>query len=168
MFIVLPFSFVSTYYFLRGHTHLIKMFGGNVHGAVEPANSPSIKANAVEYFFVAQGGKEFVLLNEWQTVEDTLATIVESQMQPIVIKRTGSSNPFQFVFYFHTLIQWSNLCQSLAILHTLPVLHQFVLVQVEPLEDKMQSTAWHLPRYPTRLDVNRGTILVRTWKCGGL
>lgn len=71
------------------------MFGSYVDTTVEPADCPSIKADAVEYFFVTQGGKEFVLLNEWQTVEDTLASIVEGKVQPIVIKCTGGCDPFE-------------------------------------------------------------------------
>ena len=69
------FTFITE---LRNLAHLIKMFGCNVYSAIEPADSPAVKADAVENFFVAQRGKEFVLFNEWQTVEDSLASIVES------------------------------------------------------------------------------------------
>ena len=104
------------------------MFGCNVYSAIEPADSPTVKADAVENFFVAQRGKEFVLFNEWQTVENALASIVESEVQPVVIKWMCGNDPFQFILLFHTLIQWVNLYQSLAILHALPILHQLVLV----------------------------------------
>ena len=70
------------------------MFGSYVNAAFEPADCPSIKADAVEYFFVAQGGKELILLNERQAVEDTLAAIIEGQVQPIAIKGMGGCNPF--------------------------------------------------------------------------
>jgi hypothetical protein len=30
---------------------------------------------------------------------------------------------------------------------------------VEPLEDQMQRTTWHLPSHSTRLNVDGGTIL---------
>ena len=44
-------------YILCRHAKLIKMFGSYVNAAIEPADCPSIKADAVEYFFVAQGGQ---------------------------------------------------------------------------------------------------------------
>jgi len=71
------------------------MFGSYVDAAIEPADCPSIKADAVEYFFVAQGGKELILLNERQAVEDTLAAIVEGKVQPIVIECMGGCDPFE-------------------------------------------------------------------------
>lgn len=75
--------------------HLVKMFGGNVNAAVEPANRPSVEVDAVEYGSVAQWGKELILLNERQAVENALAAIIEGQVQPIAIKGTGGCNPFQ-------------------------------------------------------------------------
>ena len=82
------------------------MFGGDVYSAVEPADRPTIKADAVEYFFVAQRGKELVLLYKRQTIEDALTAVIERQVQPVAVKRAGGNDPFQFVLYFHTLIQW--------------------------------------------------------------
>ena len=57
--------------------HLVKMFGGNVNASVEPADRPSVKVEMVEYSFVAQWGKELILLNERQAVENALAAIIE-------------------------------------------------------------------------------------------
>ena len=68
------------------HTHLVKMFGSNVHSTVKPADRPPVKVETVEYGFVAQRGKEIVLLNEWQAVKDSLTAIIEGQVQPIAIK----------------------------------------------------------------------------------
>ncbi len=139
--------------------HLVKIFGGDVDAAVEPAGRPFVEVNAVENGSVAQRRKEFVLLNERQAVEDALAAIIESQVQPIVIKGAGGCNPFEFVCLFHTLIQRVDFHQSLAILHAFPVQHQFVLMLVEPLEDQMQRTTWHLSSHSTRMNVDGGTIL---------
>ena len=136
------------------------MFGGDVDATVEPADRPSVKVEAFEHGSVAQRSKELILLNEWQAVEDALTAIIEGQVQPIAVKGTGSGDPFEFVFLFHTLIQWVDFYQSLAILHALPVRHQFVLVLVEPLEDQMQCTARHLSRHSPRLNVDGGTILI--------
>ena len=136
------------------------MFGSNVHSTVKPADRPSVKVETVEHGFVAQRGKELVLLNEWQAVEDALTAIIEGQVQPIAIKGTGGCNPFEGVFLFHTLIQRVDFYQSLAILHALPVRHQFVLVLVEPLEDQMQCSARHLSRHSPRQNVDGGTILI--------
>ena len=74
--------------------HLVKMFGSDVNAAVEPANRPSVKVETIEHCSVAQWGKELILLNERQAVEDTLAAIIEGQVQPIAIKGTGGCNPF--------------------------------------------------------------------------
>ena len=74
--------------------HLVKMFGGDVNAAVEPANRPSVKVEMVEHNSIAQWGKELILLNERQAVEDTLAAIIEGQVQPIAINGTGGCNPF--------------------------------------------------------------------------
>ncbi len=74
--------------------HLVKMFGGDVNAAVEPTNRPSVKVETVEHCSVAQWGKELILLNERQAVEDALAAIIESQVQPITIKGAGGCNPF--------------------------------------------------------------------------
>ena len=74
--------------------HLVKMFGGDVNAAVEPANRPSVKVETVEHGSIAQWGKELVFLNEWQAVEDALAAIIEGQVQPIAIKGAGGCNPF--------------------------------------------------------------------------
>ena len=104
------------------------MFGCNVYSAIEPADSPAVKADAVENLFVAQRGKEFIFLNEGQTVENALTAVIESQMQPIVVEKTGSCDPFQFVCLFHKLIQWIYFYQSLAILHAGPIHHQFFFV----------------------------------------
>jgi len=141
-------------------SHLVKMFGSNVHSTVKPTDRPPVKVETVEYGSVAKWGKELILLNEWQAVEDALAAIIEGQVQPIAIKGTGGGDPFEFVFLFHTLIQWVDFFQSLAILHALPVGHQFVLVLVEPLKDQMQCTARHLPRHPARLNIDGGAILI--------
>ena len=103
---LVSFSLYTFIILLRSHTHLVKMFRGNVYSAVEPANRPSVKADAVEYFFVAQRGKELVLLNERQTIEDALTAVIERQVKPVAVKRAGGNDPFQFVLYFHTLIQW--------------------------------------------------------------
>lgn len=119
------------------------MFRGDVHSAIKPADRPTVKADAIENLFVAQRGKELVLLYERLTIEDALTAVIECQVQPVAVKRAGGNDPFQFILYFHTLIQWVNLCQSLTILHTLPVIHQFVLVQIEPLKDKVQCTTRH-------------------------
>ena len=36
--------------------HLVKMFGGDVNAATEPANRPSVKVETVEHCSVAQRG----------------------------------------------------------------------------------------------------------------
>ena len=77
--------------------HLVKMFGGDVNTAVEPADRPSVEVDAVEHGSVAQWGKELILLNERQAVEDALAAIIEGQVQPIAIKGADGCNPFQGV-----------------------------------------------------------------------
>ena len=91
---------------LSCYTILIKMFRGNIQSAVKPADRPAVKIKTSENVFVAQRGKEFIFLNEGQTVENALTAVIESQMQPIVVKKTGSCDPFQFVYLFHKLIQW--------------------------------------------------------------
>ena len=113
---------------LSCYTILIKMFRGNIQSAVKPADRPAVKIKTSENVFVAQRGKELVLLNKRQTIEDALTAVIEGQVKPVAVKRAGGNNPFQSVLYFHTLIQWVNLYQSLAILHAFPVLHQFILV----------------------------------------
>ena len=74
--------------------HLVKMFGSYVDAAIEPADCPSVKVETFEHCSVAQWGKELILLNERQAVEDTLAAIIEGQVQPIAIKGAGGCNPF--------------------------------------------------------------------------
>jgi len=74
--------------------HLVKMFGGDVNAAAEPANRPSVKVEMVEHSSVAQWGKELILLNERLAVENAFAAIIEGQVQPIAIKGTGGCNPF--------------------------------------------------------------------------
>ena len=74
--------------------HLIKMLGGDVNAAVEPANRPSVKVEMVEHSSVAQWGIELILLNERQAVEDAFAAIIEGQVQHIAIKGAGGCNPF--------------------------------------------------------------------------
>ena len=73
------------------------MLGGDVDGAVEPADRPAIEVEAVEYGLVAQRGKERVLLNERQAVEDALAAVGEGQVQLVAVKRAGGCDPFQSV-----------------------------------------------------------------------
>ena len=77
------------------------MLGGDVDGAVEPAHRPAVEVEAVEHGLVAQRGKELVLLDERQAVEDALAAVVEGQVQPVAVKRAGGCDPFQNVFLFH-------------------------------------------------------------------
>ena len=91
---------------LSCYTILIKMFRGNIQSAVKPADRPAVKIKTSENVFVAQRGKELIFLNEGQTVENALTAVIESQMQPIVVEKTGSGDPFQFVCLFHKLIQW--------------------------------------------------------------
>jgi len=76
------------------HAHLVKMFRGDVHSAVKPADRPFVKVETVEHSLVAQRGKELILLNEWQAVEDSLTAIIEGQVKPIAIKGAGGCNPF--------------------------------------------------------------------------
>ena len=73
------------------------MLGGDVDGAVEPADRPAVKVEAVEHGLVAQRGKELVLLDERQAVEDALAAVVEGQVQPVAVKCAGCCDPFQSV-----------------------------------------------------------------------
>ena len=113
---------------LSCYTILIKMFRGNIQSAVEPADRPAVKIKTSENVFVTQRGKEFIFLNEGQTVENALTAVIESQMQPIVVEETGSGDPFQFVYLFHKLIQWIYFYQGLAILHAGPIHHQFFFV----------------------------------------
>ena len=89
---------VSDFEYLRSLAQLIKMLRGNVYAAVEPADRPAVEVEAVENGFVSKRGKELVLLDEWQAVEDALAAVVKGQVQPIVVKRAGCCYPFQFVF----------------------------------------------------------------------
>ena len=77
------------------------MLGGDVDGAVEPADRPAVEVEAVEHGLVAQRGEEMVLLDEWQAVEYALAAVVEGQVQPVAVKRVGGCDPFQNVFLFH-------------------------------------------------------------------
>ena len=72
------FAFVSEP--IRRLAQLVKMLGGDVDGAVEPADRPAVEVEAVEHGLVAQRGKELVLLDERQAVKNTLATIVEGQV----------------------------------------------------------------------------------------
>ena len=74
--------------------HLVKMFGGDVNAAVEPANRPSVKVEMIEHSSVAKWGKELILLNERLAGENAFAAIIEGQVQPIAIKDTGGCNPF--------------------------------------------------------------------------
>ena len=113
------------------------MLRGDVDAAVEPADRPAVKVEVVEHGLVAQRGKELVFLDKRQAVEDALAAVVEGQVQPVVVECAGGCDPFEFVRLFHTLIQWVDFYQSLAILHAFPVGHQFVFVLVEPLEYQM-------------------------------
>lgn len=73
------------------------MLGGDVDGAVKPADRPSVEVEAVEHGLVAQRGKELVLLDERQAVEDALAAVVEGLVQPVAVKRAGGCDPFQSV-----------------------------------------------------------------------
>ena len=77
------------------------MLGGDVDGAVKPAYRPAVKVEAVEHSFVAQRGKELVLLDERQAVEDALAAVVKGQVQPVAVKCAGGCDPFQNVLLFH-------------------------------------------------------------------
>ena len=86
---------------LRCLAQFIKMLGGDVDSAVEPADRPAVKVEAVEHGLVAQRGKELVLFDEGQAVEDALAAVVEGQVQPVAVKRVGGYDPFQNVFLFH-------------------------------------------------------------------
>ena len=114
---------------LRSLAQLVKMFGGNVHGAVEPCDRPTVKGKAGEHVLVAQRGKKLVLIDERLAVEDDTAAVVEVQLQQIVAHDAGSSDPFQSVILFHiVLVKWVNLSQRLAVLHALPVLQSLVFV----------------------------------------
>ena len=53
------------------------MLRGNVYAAVEPADRPAVEVEAVENSFVSKRGKELILLEERQAVEDALAAVVE-------------------------------------------------------------------------------------------
>ena len=89
------------YYILCYHPHLVKMFGGNVHGAVKPCDRPAIEGEVGEYVLIAQRGKELVLRDEWQTVEEDTAIVVEFLLQQVVVHDMGGSDPFQSVSLFH-------------------------------------------------------------------
>ena len=170
---------------LRGLTKLVKMLGGDVHGAVEPCDRPTVESEMGEHFFVAQRGKELVLIDKRLAVEDDAAAVVEVQLQQVVAHDAGGSDPFQsvalwamiltlgrtsklvllslnrIICLFHIVsIKWVNLSQRLAVLHARPVLHQFVLVQVEPVEDEVQCAAWHLSSHLARLNVDGGAVLI--------
>ena len=114
------------------------MFGGNVHGAVEPCDRPAVEGESGEHILVAQWGKELVLIDKRLAVEDDAAAVVEVQLQQVVAHDAGGSDPFQSVSLFHIVsFKWVNLSQRLAVLHALPILHQFILVLVEPVEDEI-------------------------------
>ena len=133
----------------------------DVHGAVEPCDRPAVEGEAGEHILVAQRGEKLVLRDERLAVEDDTAAVVEVQLQQIVAHDAGGSDPFQSVSLFHiVLVKWVNLSQRLAVLHALPVLHQFILVLVKPFEDEVQSTARNLSCHPDRLNVDGGAILV--------
>lgn len=137
------------------------MFRRDVHGAVEPCDCPAVEGESGEHVLVAQWGKELVLIDKRLAVEDDTAAVVEVQLQQVVAHNAGGSDPFQSVSLFHIVsIKWVNLSQRLAVLHALPVLHQFVLVLVEPLEDEVQCAARHLSRHLARLNVDGGAVLV--------
>ena len=137
------------------------MFRRDVHGAVEPCDCPAVEGESGEHVLVAQRGKELVLIDKRQAVEDDAAAVVEVQLQQIVAHDAGGCNPFQSVCLFHiVLVKWVNLSQRLTVLHAHPVLHQLVLVQVEPVEDEVQCAARNLSCHPDRLNVDGGAILV--------
>ena len=115
------------------------MLGRDVYGAVEPCDRPAVEGETGEHVLVSQRSKELVLIDKRLAVEDDAAAVVEVQLQQVVAHDAGGSDPFQSVCLFHIVsIKWVNLCQRLAVFHTLPVLHQLVLVQVEPVEDEVQ------------------------------
>ena len=71
------------------------MFGCDIHGAVEPCDRPAVEREAGEHLFVAQWGKELVLIDEWQAVEDDTAAVVKVQFQQVVAHDAGGGDPFQ-------------------------------------------------------------------------
>ena len=102
------------------------MFGSDVDATVKPADRPSVEVETVEHGPVAQRGKELVLLNEWQAVEDALTAIIEGQVQPIAIKGTGGCNPFlricQLANLWYIVIAFNSLAaklQNLFLNHTI-------------------------------------------------
>ena len=74
--------------------HLVKMLWGDVYTTVKPANSPAVKIKVIEHSLVAKRGKELIFFYEWQAVEDAMASIVESQVQTVVIECMGCCYPF--------------------------------------------------------------------------
>lgn len=56
------------------------MFWGDIQSAIKPADRPAVESKTGEYILIAQGGKDFVLHNEWQAVEYALTAIIEGQI----------------------------------------------------------------------------------------
>ena len=64
-----------------------KNFGGDVHSAIEPGDSPAVEGEAGEHVLVTQRGEELVLIDERLAVEDDTAAVVEVQLQQGTLSR---------------------------------------------------------------------------------
>ena len=100
------------------------MLRGDVDAAVEPADRPAVEVEAVEHGLVAQRGKELVLLDERQAVEDALAAVVKGQVQPVAVKCAGGCDPFQNVAIMAMILTFGRASQ-LVLLSLLP-LHRII------------------------------------------
>ena len=109
----------------------VKMLWGYVDGASKPGYGPTVKADAFKHCLVAQGSEDCILLNQGQAVEDATASVVEGETEPVVVKRLGSCDPFEFIVLSHrNSVKGVNGCESLAVFHPVPIGHQLVLVLV--------------------------------------
>ena len=109
----------------------VKMLWGDVDGASKPGYGPTVKADAFKHRLVAQGSEDCILLYQGQAVEDATASVVEGETEPVVVKRLGSCDPFEFIVLSHrNSVKGVNGCESLAVFHPVPIGHQLVLVLV--------------------------------------
>lgn len=128
--------------FLCHFTIFVYIFRGNVDAAVVPFEGIG-DGERLKAVSLAEGSKDWVAGNDIGEVECAALSVVESDFQRVARKIFCVCDFQKHSFQYLGLFKWFYGFRVFAAGGLLPGRHQFVAVQVEPLQYQPQSTLRH-------------------------
>ena len=124
---------------------------------IVPIDSERIKCVVAEIIHILKFATD-AFLHQWSEINQLYGSIVESEFQNVVANIFGRSY-FQKKHIIHgRLSEGFNLFYRTTVLQLIPVLKEFVLMQVEPFVNEMECSTWQRASDMTVFDINHGFL----------